>query len=242
VRHASRIADPRSARQIHDLVLFDPNGNRLNLVYPSGRVLNYTYDLAGRPLSASAGATTYASAATYLPYGPLTSFSFGNGAKRAMTFDSRYRTENKLFNPPNTIARYTYSYDAGENITAIQDVIDATYTRNFGYDDLNRPIAANTGSSLWGTGSYAYDAMGNLTSRNLGTPPVDTGQPLSRPGRPFHASTTVTGQVDRLNFTFAGTTPKISVVTANGLDHTVTTTLPETRPAISPTGLTRPAT
>jgi RHS repeat-associated protein len=164
----------------------------------------------------------YASAATYLPYGPLTSFNFGNGAKRAMTFDSRYRiTENKLFNPPTTIARYTYSYDAGENITAIQDLVDATYTRNFGYDDLNRLITANTGTSLWGTGSYAYDAMGNLTSRSLGTPPVDTGEPLSTPGRPFRASTTVTGQVDRLAFTFAGTTPKISIVTANGLDHTI---------------------
>jgi RHS repeat-associated protein len=138
-----------------------------------------------------------------------------------MTFDSRYRiTENKLFNPPNTVARYTYSYDAGENITAIQDMVDATYTRNFGYDDLNRLITANTGTSLWGTGSYTYDAMGNLTSRSLGTPPVDTGQPLSI-GRPFHTSTTVTGQVDRLAFTFAGTTPKISIVTANGLDHTI---------------------
>jgi RHS repeat-associated protein len=201
---------------------YDADGDRSSLTYPSGRVVSYTFDLAGRPLSATSGATTYASTATYLPFGPLTSFNFGNGAKRAMTFDSRYRiTENKLFNPPNTIARYTYSYDAGENITAIQDLVDATYTRNFGYDDFNRLITANTGASLWGTGSYAYDAMGNLTSRSLGTPPVDTGQPLSTPGRPFHASTTVTGQVDRLAFTFAGTTPKISVVTANGLDHTV---------------------
>jgi len=46
----------------------------------------------------------------------------------------------------------------GENITAIQDVIDATYTRNVGYDD--RLTAANTGTSLWGTGSYTYDAWG----------------------------------------------------------------------------------
>jgi len=201
---------------------YDADGNRSSLTYPSGRIVSYTFDLAGRPLSANSGATTYASSAAYLPFGPLASFTFGNGATRAMTFDARYRmTENKLSSPPNTIARYTYSYDAGENITAIQDLVDATYTRNFGYDDLNRLITANTGTSLWGTGSYAYDAMGNLTSRSLGTPPADTGQPLSRPGRPFHASTTVTGQVDRLAFTFAGTTPKISVVTANGLDHTV---------------------
>jgi RHS repeat-associated protein len=63
--------------------------------------------------------------------------------------------------------------------------------------------------------------MGNLTSRSLGVPPVDDGTVLSLPGRHVRASTAVTGQVDRLSFTFQGTTPKISVVTSNGLDHTV---------------------
>jgi RHS repeat-associated protein len=63
--------------------------------------------------------------------------------------------------------------------------------------------------------------MGNLTSRSLGTsPPPDPGG-LSIPGRHVRSTTTVTGQVDRLSFTFVGTTPKISVVTANSLDHTV---------------------
>jgi hypothetical protein len=139
-----------------------------------------------------------------------------------MTYDSRYRlTENKLFLPPNNIARYTYSYDPVGNITAIQDAIDATYSRTFGYDDLNRLVTANTGTSLWGNGSYAYDAMGNLTARSLGVPPVDDGTVLSLPGRHLRASTSVTGQVDRLSFTFQGATPKISVVTSNGLDHTL---------------------
>lgn len=78
-----------------------------------------------------------------------------------------------------------------------------------------------TGSALWGTGSYAYDAMGNLMSRSLGVPPVDDGTVLSVPGRHLRATTAVTGQVDRLGFTFLGTTPKISFVTSNGLDHTV---------------------
>ena len=88
-------------------------------------------------------------------------------------------------------------------------------------DDLNRLVTANTGTSLWGNGSYAYDAMGNLTSRSLGVPPVDDGTVRSLPGRHLRASTSVTGQVDRLSFTFQGTTPKISVVTSNGLDHTL---------------------
>jgi RHS repeat-associated protein len=170
----------------------------------------------------AASGTTFASSATYLPFGPLTGFTYGNGLKRAMSFDTPYGiTENKLFNPPTNIARYSYSYDAAGNILGIQDAVDGTYSRTFAYDDLNRLTTANTGTSLWGTGSYAYDAMGNLTSRSLGTPPPPDPGGLSIPGRHVRSTTTVTGQVDRLSFTFVGTTPKISVVTANGLDHTV---------------------
>jgi len=65
------------------------------------------------------------------------------------------------------------------------------------------------------------DAMGNLMSRSLGTaPPPDPGG-LSMPGRHVRATTAVTGQVDTLGFTYDGTKPKISAVTSNGLDHTV---------------------
>jgi len=199
------------------LFTYDADGNRSSITYPSsGRVATYTYDLAGRPLSVAASGTTFASSAAYLP------FTYGSGLKRAMSYDTRYRiTDNKLFNPPTNIARYSYSYDPVGNILGIQDAVDSTYSRTFAYDDLNRLTTANTGTSLWRTGSYAYDAMGNLTSRALGTPPVDDGTVLSVPGRHLRASTTVTGQVDRLSFTFLGTTPKISVVTANGLDHTL---------------------
>jgi RHS repeat-associated protein len=140
-----------------------------------------------------------------------------------MTYDSRYRiTENKLTGPAGTIADYTYSEDPAGNITSIHDATDATYNRDFTYDDLNRLITANSGTSLWGAGSYAYDAMGNLTSRSLGTAPVDDGTVLSVPGRHFRASASVTGVVDKLAFAYHSTTPQIDVATWNGIDHTVT--------------------
>jgi RHS repeat-associated protein len=139
-----------------------------------------------------------------------------------MTYDARHRiTENKLFNPPNTIARYSYSYDSAGNILGIQDLIDSRYSRTFGYDDLNRLTTANTGTALWGTGSYAYDAMGNLMSRSLGTAPVDDGTVLSVPGRRVRASAAVTGVVDKLSFTYNSPTPEVLAATWNGLDHRV---------------------
>src|SRR5206468_4846614 len=107
------------------------------------------------------------------------------------------------------------------NIMSIHDATDATYNRDFGYDDLNRLVTANTGTALWGTGSYAYDAMGNLMSRSLGTAPVDDGTVLSVPGRHVRASAAVTGVVDKLSFTYNSPIPEVLAATWNGLDHKV---------------------
>ncbi len=58
---------------------FDANGNRGSIGYPSGLVAQTSFDFADRPYSLSTGSTSIVSAATYLPFGPLTSVVFGNG-------------------------------------------------------------------------------------------------------------------------------------------------------------------
>src|SRR5207302_2050965 len=149
---------------------YDSDGNRSSMTYPSGRIVTYSYDFAGRPLTAAAGATSFVSSATYLPFGPATQMVFGNGTTKTMTYDNRYRVlENKLTSATGVLADYNYAEDPAGNITQIHDVVDSTFNRDFGYDDLNRLVTANSGSSLWGTGTYQYDAMGNLVSSALGT-------------------------------------------------------------------------
>jgi RHS repeat-associated protein len=174
---------------------YDASGNRSSITYPSGRVVNYTFDFAGRPLSASTATTTYVSSATYLPFGPSTQIAYGNATTRTRTYDARYRpTMNRLSGPSSTIAESTYQYDSAGNITQINDALSAGFNRTFAYDDLHRLVTANTGVALWGTGSYTYDRMGNMLTSVLGT-------------------TTRT-------FTYQGTTPKIS--TATGLASSMT--------------------
>jgi YD repeat-containing protein len=137
---------------------YDAAGNRTTIVYPSGRVVSYAYDFAGRPLSAWDDAGTFVSSASYLPFGPMTSLVYGNGTTKSMAYDSRYRpTENSLNTSSSTLADYVYQYDATGNITEIHDAISSAYNRDFGYDDLNRLTVANSGSALWGSGSYTYD-------------------------------------------------------------------------------------
>lgn len=57
----------RSCRTVHnDLALTfgnDADGNRSRISYPSGSVALYTFDFAGRPLSLTAGGTSFVTSA-----------------------------------------------------------------------------------------------------------------------------------------------------------------------------------
>lgn len=177
---------------------YDANGNRTRL-----GTLYYTYDAADRPSTVTrrdcptCQALPIVTSASYLPFGPETQIVFGNGTQQTKSYDSRYRiAENKLTGPGAvTIADYTYVPDAAGNITLIHDVTDGSYDRSFGYDDLNRLTTANTGVGLWGTGSYAYDRMGNMVSTTVGD---------------YNAM-----------FTFVGTTSRLASVTQAGTSSAV---------------------
>ncbi|MCE7957650.1 MAG: RHS repeat protein [Acidobacteria bacterium ACB2] len=180
---------------------YDPNRNRTMVTYPSGRVVDYTFDFADRPLTAAASSPsseTYVSEATYAPFGPFKTLTFGNGTRQTFTVDTRYMPYQNILevvSPSSTLADFSYTHDGGGNIKAITDNTDSSYSRSYGYDDLNRLITANTGSSLWGTDSgngYTYDAMGNMLSLTLGS---------------SHTAT----------FSYSGTTSLLSSVTEDGV-------------------------
>jgi len=117
----------------------------------------------------------------------MTSMAYGNSTTKTMLYDARYRPqENKLTTATAVIADYLYQEDAVGNITQIHDATNATFNRDFGYDDLNRVTTANSGTSLWGNGGYQYDAMGNMTSLHIGN--------------------------RSLSFSYLGTTPRIQSV------------------------------
>lgn len=206
---------------------YDAVGNRTAMTYPSGLSVAYSYDHAARPLSLSANGVTYVSGATYLPFGPETSLTFANGTAQTRSYDARYRIQrNTLTGPAGAIADYTYSEDPAGNIAAIHDMIDAAYNRDFGYDDLNRLVTANSGASLWGAGSYTYDVMGNLLQRHLGgTVEVDPNDPLlRRTGRlTAHSDSLPAPGSIHETFAYSGTTSKLATVTTtDGLDHPIT--------------------
>ncbi len=184
---------------------YDANGNRSRITYPSGRVVDYGYDFASRPQSATMGTTALVSTAVYLPFGPAKSMTFGNGTARTTTYDQRYRMFQDTLSGPvpaengssvqGTIVSHRYAYDPVGNIRAIDDLVDDGFHRQFQYDDLSRLTVANSNTKLWGNGSYSYDNMGNIRTTAVGA--------------------------NLQNFTMSGTTPKIASVTKDGRIDTV---------------------
>lgn len=144
----------------------DPSYNAMeqltSLSYPSGRSVAFTSDALGRVLSSG----TYATNAQYYPNGQLKSFNYGNTLTFNQTLDNQQRPELRRVSKTANLLSHQYSYDANNNLRSIIDAVTPVNSiTNMTYDGLDRLKTAN---GFWGTGSFNYDAMGNITRKTLG--------------------------------------------------------------------------
>jgi RHS repeat-associated protein len=148
---------------------YDLSGNLTRIQYPSGRVVNYQYNVQGQMDSISTqlvgNSQTLLSNIQYLPFGPAQSYVYGNGLTHNQIYDQNYRLTT--IQVGNILDR-NYTYDPVSNINNITNNLDLAKSQSFTYDALNRLTSALGG---YGNLAYTYDAVGNrLTeSRNSTT-------------------------------------------------------------------------
>jgi RHS repeat-associated protein len=120
--------------------------------------------LAGPAMPAlrAPGGTTVVSSITYLPFGPVSGLTYGNGIAETRSSDLDYRQTALNASGSAAVQNLGYGYDADNNVTAIADGIASGNSQNFGYDVLNRLVIAAGG---YGTIAYSYDLVGNLATR-----------------------------------------------------------------------------
>jgi RHS repeat-associated protein len=159
---------------------YDLAGNVTSVTYPSGRVVVYTRDAVGRITAISTAQTTASanqavvSGASYLPFGPLSSFTHGNGLVATLTYDTDYRMTRVQVGPPGNLGG---TLDRSLNWTG-DDVINAivdnqnpgttpfnwnSQTQTFTYTPARRLSSAN---GYYGALSWSYDANGNRLKEN----------------------------------------------------------------------------
>jgi RHS repeat-associated protein len=142
------------------------NNNRLSkIIYaPSGHIVSYMRNSLGQitavqwQASATAPIQTLVSGVTYLPFGPIQSLTYGNGAVTTLQYDSDYRMTRST-TTSNPVRDIVYAYNSAGNITSLTDQAN-TYTKTFGYDALDRLVTDNNDAGQY---SYQYDANGNRT-------------------------------------------------------------------------------
>ncbi len=130
------------------------------VTYPDEAVATYSYDATVLAHVAGDDTVTFSG---FNAMGQPGLAAYGNGAGTTYVFDplnSRLASINTT-GPEGALQDLEYGYDAVGNITSIQDGCHGGNTQSFGYDELNR--LTNAQSSSYGTITFAYDQLGNMT-------------------------------------------------------------------------------
>jgi len=134
-----------------------PSGIRVKYEYAQGKVTKVS--LERRSGIGFILTQTLAENVKYLPFGAMTSLTYGNGKQLTYSYDLDYRlTTNKVAG----VTDKNYSYDLLANISQISDSQNGVLQQELSYDALSRLVSAkgNYGQML-----YSYDATGNRLTK-----------------------------------------------------------------------------
>jgi len=151
---------------------YDLNNRITEIIYPSGRYVDYSYDSTGylttittKP-SSGGSVTTLASSITHKPFGPIVSFTYGNSEALTKTFDNNYwLTALNTVYSGTYVQELSYGQDNAGNYTSITDTLDSTRNETFTVDALNRLYTA---SGKYGSRTYTYDINSGRATRVAG--------------------------------------------------------------------------
>ncbi len=148
---------------------YSDNGVISGITYPSGRQVNFILNSLGLIDGVTTKSPTdtqdqnVLSSISYLPFGPVVSYTYGNGLVATRSYDLDYRIVGDNL---TSLKQQTISYSKVSNITGIVDPIDASNNQTLSYDKLSQLTNA---SGSYGELSYSYDKIGNRLTKSAGT-------------------------------------------------------------------------
>jgi RHS repeat-associated protein len=143
------------------------SANRLKTIQnPDGTIVSYTYDTTGHISSiavtpdGSSTAITVVSSVTWMPFGPVSSYTLGSGQTITRTYDANYR----LTDLTSTALNLHFARDLMGNINAIGSASGASpATETYAYDPLYRlKEVSDSGKALE---TYTYNKTGDRLSK-----------------------------------------------------------------------------
>ncbi len=159
--------------------IWNPDNQLTRLTYPSGRVVDYTYDAAGRVsavttrMNASAPIVGVAWWAEHMPFGALRGAGLGNDLTWWRTFDLAYRPDMIQLAPSTgtgaALFQQYYPIADGMNLAGVNDALDDSYDVWLNsYDASNRLTSAGlTEGGVFKTYAWTYDKVGNRLTESV---------------------------------------------------------------------------
>ncbi|MFT6100111.1 MAG: YD repeat-containing protein, partial [Arenicella sp.] len=144
---------------------YDDASSLIQMTYPSSQVVDFDRDNVGRiskvSRTKSGQSKILASGVSYLPFGPITGMTHGNGLELTRTFD---KSHNLTAQSTTGLSSLDYTYTARDNVSAITDLLDNVNNQNFTYDNVSRLETAN---GNFGEQKYSFDLIGNRIVKNV---------------------------------------------------------------------------
>ena len=144
-------------------------GRLASMLTPSGTSAQYVRDTAGRvsgvtvlpPGVTGAGAGNVVTNITYLPFGPITSYTLGNGQTVTRTYDANYALTDVV----SPALNLHFARDALGNITALGNSAGASPAiETYSYDPLYR-LTGVSGPAGAAIEAYSYSKTGDRLSK-----------------------------------------------------------------------------
>ncbi len=138
--------------------LYDANGNKTQITYPSGRVVEKNYN-ENDALTKIIYQGSSIAKLTHDRNNRLTAVSYGNGTGLTLAYDDREREVSRTYT--GSLFAQTTGYDAQGNI--LEETLDrngTSQTKDYTYDHLDR-LVDDTTSTTWD-----HDGVGNWLATN----------------------------------------------------------------------------
>ncbi|WP_186442640.1 RHS repeat-associated core domain-containing protein [Lysobacter antibioticus] len=147
---------------------YTPAGELSALTYPDGAVADYVRDAQGRIVEigvtpAGGVRSVLLNNVGYLPFGPATGWTYGNGRSLSRTYDLDYRAKT-IFDPAAGGLSLGYGYNEVGELTELKDGLQSAFLAKYDYDALGRLKITRDGPTGTPLETYGYDATGNRTS------------------------------------------------------------------------------
>lgn len=141
---------------------YDRHGHRAGVTYPDGLYVGFAPDALGRPTRVG----HFATGVRWFPNGAVRQFTYGNGIVHTAVQNARGLPERRR----DALGAAVFfddqhDYDGNGNLAAISDGLGGRGHRTMAYDGLDR--LRSVASPLFGSATYAYDALGNPTRTRI---------------------------------------------------------------------------